>query len=197
MLTLGDDMCEFLHCCYNPPGDEARGMCASTQYHRTSTSGKHYNLRPAKSIALKSKEILITTQDGLCPYPTEEERAALNPAELVGGWRKKFCRTKKKASAKIPEYLAKPTQKTMKTSNKFLFFTKDLPWPSGTSFTEECHPTIHIPGGEGVVQVTRAQVQARAGERPMSQEITYSITAGAHPPASHDVNISKPIAGST
>ena len=190
-------MCEFLHCCYNPPGDEARGMCASTQYHRTSTSGKHYNLRPAKSIALKSKEILITTQDGLCPYPTEEERAALNPAELVGGWRKKFCRTKKKASAKIPEYLAKPTQKTMKTSNKFLFFTKDLPWPSGTSFTEECHPTIHIPGGEGVVQVTRAQVQARAGERPMSQDITYSITACAHPPASHDVNISKPTAGST
>ena len=170
---------------HNQSGDQAAGMIASVQYHRRRTSGKHYNLRPAKSIALRSKEIINVIFDGEVTFPTEDQFAAYRQEEsaLLESWKTKFCRTRARASGgAIPKWRTNPTKAIYTKKDKCLFFHKGFKWSSTETFQEEAWEPVPIPDGEGTVRADRQPAPVpRIGEAAETHVVFFAIQSGADP----------------
>lgn len=165
--------------CNNQSGDEARGFVASVQYHLLKTSDQHYNLRPAKTIALRSKEVVRVVYNGEVRYPTPQEIAEVDRGSLIEEWKRKFCRTRARmGGGRAPDCRENPVDSTLKTKNKFLFFHKELKWGADETFLEQAHEPQEMPLGEGIVDIFKRRAPiGRPGAPRVQHEVLYSIQA--------------------
>ena len=124
--------------------ERAQNLVSRVQYHSQRTSGKYYNVRPARRDSLVAKEIVNLVMDGEVQYPEEDFIERKRASEVVQDWQ--FAHPRAPRAASKPQRQA---DKGRLPKEIELFWAPEVGYNGEDStHVEICKPVLIAPGEE-------------------------------------------------